>query len=123
MAKELFSPAMEAKVDALLEHAQAIISDGFAKEALARSKSGYKVSPCADNACKFCTMGALRRADYELNGRDDFMRATREFNIATGRLAKVMGGIIPAANDRPATTKKMVYDAFTLARVGAWQHL
>lgn len=123
MAKKLLSPETEAKIDALLERAQAIISDGFAKETLARTKGGREVSPCADNACNFCTIGALRRADYELNGRDDFMRATGECRIATGRLAMVMGGIIAAANDRPATTKKMVYDAFTLTRVGAWQHL
>jgi hypothetical protein len=51
----------------LLIRAKELIEKGWAKDTFARNSKGKEVSDYSPEACKFCLVGAIRRAAYELD--------------------------------------------------------
>lgn len=106
------------KVNQVLIRAQAIISNGFTKDQFARDKNSKPVPARSDKACSFCMLGAIDRAAFEL-GYDHKAKQAAEVRLGKVFSDYVWGSTIPTANDNKNTKKENVYDAFTLAILGA----
>jgi hypothetical protein len=55
-------------VVALLERGRDLVDAGWTREVYARTTRGVEVDPLSLRARRFCAVGALVRADWELNG-------------------------------------------------------
>lgn len=112
----------ETKVTQVLKQAQAIVSHGWAKDAFARTKNGATVGVKSPKACHFCALGAIDRAGFELKLDHKAVAGAKK------RLGKVLDlhdgyydyeEAVAVFNDDRATRKEHVFDAFSLAIVGA----
>lgn len=108
----------QTKVNNLLAHAQALISDGWTQDTLARNRHGKMVSVSATGACRFCMLGALDRARIDL-GYNWKTHAAAELKLAKVVHDKGWRSKIADINDAVTTKKEHVFDAFTLAMLGA----
>lgn len=89
---------------------------GWTKGAFGRDSSSRPVDDHQESkaACRFCAIGAIERAGFELNAP---WQATAE---ATSRLKRVLGDhAIVDANDDPKTTFPQILMAFDLAQTSA----
>lgn len=53
-----------------LEHARALIAQGWARGTFARDANNRTTNPESDEAVKFCALGACIRASYDFDGND-----------------------------------------------------
>lgn len=109
----------EEKVEQIIDEAQVLISNGFTKNRYAASKSRHSVAVKSEAACKFCTLGAIERAQYNVGaGAGDRSEAAR-------RVQQVLTGSpyrsIIVANDAPSTKAEHIFDVLTLTKLGAWK--
>lgn len=59
----------------VIERALALIEKGFMKKAVAATRRGKHVEVTSDEAVKFCAVGAIERAMWELTGQERFRDA------------------------------------------------
>lgn len=86
---------------------------GWIKGISAVDKKGRYVLPSEDSACRFCSLGAIDRAVFDLN-------APMAVGIeAQQRLAAVVGSDIINANDDKKTTFRQIVFSFELAQTEA----
>lgn len=58
---------MAARVD-VMRHARDLVAGGWTQGAAARNAAGLQVPPGARDACRFCAVGAIRRASRLARG-------------------------------------------------------
>ena len=109
----------EENVEQIIDEAQVLISNGFTKGRYAANKSRHAVGVKSKAACKFCTLGAIERAQYNVGaGAHDRAEAVKRVQrVLTG---DSYGNII-YANDISSTKAEHIFDALTLVKLGAWK--
>jgi hypothetical protein len=78
--------------------------DNWLKEEFAVAADNSRVFPFSSNACRFCLIGALNRAEFELYERADQLYGTECLQRIAGRSIRIFGVMPVAFNDNPATT-------------------
>lgn len=97
------------KLDLLLTNAAQLIQRGWCRQHEARDERGAPVSPLSREAVRFCSVGALRRAQHALDYGDNF------FEKGLTLLERVVEDDVPGWNDS-RSRKQPVLNAFERAR-------
>lgn len=85
----------------ILKRARSLLEEkGWTQEVEARDSLGRKVNPTSDSAVCFCTIGAIRRAAFELTGSAQIDAYGAP---PTAVIRQVTAGPIVGCNDDPVT--------------------
>ena len=88
---------------------------GWNKHEYAQDKDGNYVNTFSEEACSFCTLGFLGRAQLELNNAGIYGLEFAAEQLVAKCLPKEFCGNIAAFNDHPDTTKQDIIDLFRKA--------
>ena len=73
---------------AILTHAYTLVKNGWTRKFFARDKYSRSVDELSDKACRFCTIGAIRRATHNLFPEESKTEQRIIANNATYQMVK-----------------------------------
>lgn len=92
----------------IARHARGLIAKGWAKNFNALDSHGGPTSVASPEACSFCSLGALVRAEFDLGSKDNIQPRIDIANI----MFTHVGGNVASWNDGPYRTKAEVLAAY-----------
>jgi len=70
---------------------QVLLTQGWARDALARAKDGFEVHPLSPEACAWCLIGAIGKIAWQT---DDAARRELRFDALLGAIAEVEPAVV-----------------------------
>ena len=99
---------MSKTLEVLVEARRLIAETGWTQNVLARDSASHPAHPSSDRACRFCSIGAIQRAEHTVNlGRITPARDVLRWVLDHNSIANF--------NDAPSRTKADVLAAFDRA--------